>query len=144
MVQLATVSHGDKVLYTAKVHTVGGREHGTARSSDGNIDLKLTPPGSRRPGTNPEQLFAAGWSACFESAIREVARSRKLDVPNASIDAEVDLNFGEGGYFLRARLNVSLPEVDRDAAASIVEEAHKTCPYSKAVRGNIDVVTNLV
>jgi Ohr subfamily peroxiredoxin len=144
MSQTATARKPDKVLYTAKLHTAGGRDHGTSRSSDANLDIKLSPPGSGRPGTNPEQLFAAGWSACFESAIREVVRSRKIAVPDASIDAEVDLNFGESGYFLSARLKVSLPGIDRETAESIIEDAHKTCPYSKAVHGNIKVVTTLV
>ncbi len=144
MSEAAQSHRADKVLYTAMVHTVGGRDNGTARSSDGNLEVKLAPPGSRRPGTNPEQLFGAGWSACYESAIREVARVRRMSVPDPAIDAEVDLNFGDSGYFLRVRLNVSLPGIDRDVAEQIIEEAHKTCPYSKAVHGNIEVTTTLV
>jgi osmotically inducible protein OsmC len=134
-----------KVVYTAKTHTTGGRENGASRSSDGHLDVKLSIPGSARIGTNPEQLFAAGWSACFESAIGLVARKRKITLPaDVAIDAEVDLNLADGGYFLGARLNVSLPGVERAIAQALVDEAHQICPYSKATRGNIDVTINLV
>lgn len=135
----------EKLLYTAKTHTTGGREHGTARSSDGHLDIKLTSPGSGGAGTNPEQLFAAGWSACFEGAMGLAARKLKVTLPDdLAIDAEVDLNLDEGAYFLRARLNVSLPGVDREAAQAVIDLAHQTCPYSKATRGNIDVTVALV
>ena len=145
MSQSALARPTAKVLYTAHVQTTGGREHGISRSSDGYLDVKITPPGSRRPGTNPEQLFAAGWSACFEAAIGAVARERKIKLPSdPTIDAEVDLNFGDDGYSLRARLNVSLPGLERDIAQALVEGAHQTCPYSKATRGNIDVAITLV
>ncbi len=144
MTQLAEAHHGEKLLYTARTHTTGGREHGASRSSDGNLEVKISTPGSGRPGTNPEQLFAAGWSACFESAIRLAARKRRIALPaDPAIDAEVDLNHGDDGYFLRARLDVSLPGVEREVAHALVEEAHETCPYSKATRGNIDVTVNL-
>src|ERR1700723_974225 len=134
-----------KVVYTAKTHTTGGRENGASRSSDGRLDIKLSPPGSARIGTNPEQLFAAGWSACFESAMALAAHKSKIALPaDLAIDAEVDLNLADGAYFLRARLNVSLPGVERDVAQALVEEAHRICPYSKATRGNIDVAINLV
>ncbi len=134
----------EKVLYTGKTHTTGGRE-GASRSNDGQLDVKLSSPGSSRPGTNPEQLFAAGWSACFESAIRIAARQRKVAVPDdLAIDAEVDLILADGAYSLRTRLNVSVPGVDREVAQALVDEAHRTCPYSKATRGNIDVAINLV
>ena len=134
-----------KLLYTAKTRTTGGRENGASRSSDGNLDVKLSVPGSARIGTNPEQLLAAGWSACFESAMGIAARKRKIVLPvDLAIDAEVDLNLGDGGYFLRARLNVSLPGVERDVAQALVDEADQTCPYSKATRGNIDVAIKLV
>jgi Ohr subfamily peroxiredoxin len=133
-----------KVLYTAQVHTTGGREGGAARSSDGNLDVQISPPGSRRPGTNPEQLFAAGWSACFESAIGIAARKKKVTLPtDFAIDAEVDLSLVEGSYTLGARLNVSLPGLPRDVAQALVDEAHILCPYSRATRGNIDVTTTL-
>jgi Ohr subfamily peroxiredoxin len=132
-------------LYTAKTHTTGGRENGASRSSDGRLDIKLSTPGSARIGINPEQLFAAGWSACFESAIGIVARKRKITLPaDVAIDAEVDLNLADGGYFLRARLNVSLPDLEREVAQALVDEADRICPYSKATRSNIDVAINLV
>lgn len=132
------------VLYTGKVHTTGGRD-GASRSSDGRLDIKLSSPGSTGAGTNPEQLFAAGWSACFEGALGLAARKIKISLPaNAAIDAEVDLCQTAGGYFLRARLNVSLPGIARDVAQTLVDVAHQTCPYSKATRGNVDVVITLL
>ncbi|MGV6876510.1 organic hydroperoxide resistance protein [Pseudochelatococcus sp. B33] len=134
----------EKVLYTGKVHTTGGRD-GRARSSDGRLDIRLSSPGSAGTGTNPEQLFAAGWSACFEGAMAIAARKLNVTLPDdVAIDAEVDLNITDGAYFLHARLNVSLPGIDRDIARTIVETAHQTCPYSKATRGNVDVAIDLV
>jgi osmotically inducible protein OsmC len=134
-----------EVIYTAKTHTIGGREHGASRSSDGSLDVKLSIPGSGRIGTNPEQLLAAGWSACFESAMGIAARKKKITLPaDLAVDAEVDLNLADSGYFLRARLNVNLPGVEREVAEGLVDEADLICPYSKATRGNIDVVINLV
>ena len=134
-----------KVLYTAKTHTTGGRENGASRSSDGRLDVRLSTPGTARIGTNPEQLFAAGWSACFEGAMGLAARKRKIDLPaDLAIDAEVDLCLADGAYFLQARLEVSVPGIERDIAQALVDEAHQTCPYSKATRGNIDVVITLV
>lgn len=134
----------EKVLYTAKTHTTGGRD-GASRSSDGRLDIKLSSPGTPGTGTNPEQLFAAGWSACFEGAMGLAARKMKVTLPpDLAIDAEVDLNIAGGDYFLRARLNVSLPGVAREVAQALVDAAHQTCPYSKATRGNIDVAINLV
>jgi osmotically inducible protein OsmC len=133
-----------RVVYAAKTHTTGGRENGLSRSSDGRLDVKLSLPGSARIGTNPEQLFAAGWSACFESAIGLAARERKIAIPDLIIDAEVDLHLVDGGYFLSARLNVSLPGIEREVAQTLVDEAEHLCPYSKATRGNIDVAYNLV
>src|SRR5262249_48933525 len=127
------------------VHTAGGRENGAARSSNGQLDVKLSLPGSGRAGTNPEQLLAAGWSACFESAIGVAARKERIALPaDFAIDAEVDLHLGGGGYSLSARLNVSLPGIDRGVAQGLVDEAHEICPYSKATRGNIDVAITLV
>ena len=135
----------DKLLYTAKTHTTGGRENGHAKSSDGQLEVRLSTPGTNRPGTNPEQLFAAGWSACFEGAMQFVARQRKITLsPDTAIDAEVDLNLGDGGFFLKARLNVSIPGVERSVAQEIVDQAHQVCPYSKATRGNIDVSIRVV
>lgn len=134
----------DKVLYTAKVHTTGGRE-GAFQSSDGHLEVKLTNPGVGA-GTNPEQLFAAGWSACFMSAVGLLAAQRKITLsPERYIDAEVDLGTNAEGYQLRTRLNVHLPGLDPEVAQSLVNAAHETtCPYSKATRGNIDVTITLV
>lgn len=139
-----TITKTDKVLYTGKVHTTGGRE-GASRSSDGRLDIKLSTPGTTGVGTNPEQLFAAGWSACFEGAMGIAARKMKVALPaDLAIDAEVDLGSGDGGYFLQARLHVSVPGVDRAVVQTLVDEAHQTCPYSKAIRGNVDVEINIV
>jgi Ohr subfamily peroxiredoxin len=135
----------EKVIYTAKAHTTGGREGGTSQSSDGRLDIKLTTPGAKGDGTNPEQLFAAGWSSCFLSAIKLEAAATKVKLPaDAGVDAEVDLGVTAGEYFLQARLNVSLPGIDRQTAQDLVDGAHRRCPYSKAVRGNINVETNVV
>lgn len=140
-----TMTQPMKVLYTAKAHTTGGREGGTSRTSDGRLDVKLTVPGTPGNGTNPEQLFAVGWSACFTSAIKVVAAKMKAKLPpDMSTDAEVDLCTGEDGYFLQARLKVSLPGLDRQVAQQILDLAHQTCPYSKATQGNINVAINLV
>ncbi|MBN8757400.1 MULTISPECIES: organic hydroperoxide resistance protein [Variovorax] len=133
-----------QVLYTGKTHTTGGRL-GASRSSDGHLDIQLSPPGGNGTGTNPEQLFAAGWSACFIGAMGKAAGNLKVKLPaDLSVDAEVDLVLEEGQYFLQARLNVSLPGLDRDTAQAVVEAAHQTCPYSKLTRGNIEVELNLV
>ena len=134
----------EKVLYTAKVHTTGGRD-GAARSDDGRLDITLSPPGHAGNGTNPEQLFAAGWSACFIGAMGIAASKMRVTLPaDRAINAEVDLGTVDGGFFLQARLNVSLPGLDRETAQALVNAAHQTCPYSKATRGNIDVVINLI
>jgi Ohr subfamily peroxiredoxin len=134
----------NKVLYTARTRTVGGRE-GQSRSDDGRLDVKLDRPGAPGNGTNPEQLFAAGWSACFEGALAFVASERKVRLPaETAIDAEVDLRRGDDGFSIAARLNVSIPGVDGELARELVDAAHETCPYSKATRGNIDVEINLV
>jgi Ohr subfamily peroxiredoxin len=139
------MSQTEKLLYTARTRTTGGRQDGMSRSSDGRLDVRLSPPGSAGIGTNPEQLFAAGWSACFKGAMEIAARKRKIVLPSKSaIDAEIDLVLDEGAYALRARLGVSLPGLDRDVARDLVDEAHQTCPYSKAVRGNIDVTVDLI
>ena len=134
-----------KLLYTAKTHTAGGRENGRARSADGLLDIKLAEPGSTRIGTNPEQLLAAGWSACFESAIARAAQNRHLPLPrDISIDAEADLLLGDDGHFLRVRLKVGLGGVAPEVAQMLIQEAHAICPYSRAMRGNIDVAVSLV
>ena len=142
------ISHADqvkKVEYTGKAHTTGGRDGGASKTDDGRLDIKLTFPGTPGNGTNPEQLLAAGWSSCFLTNIKIAGGKAKVKVPSeAAIDAEVDLCATDDGFVLQARLNVSLPGVDRDVAQSLVDTAHRNCPYSKATRGNIDVVINLV
>jgi len=132
------------ILYTGKTHTTGGRD-GQSRSDDGRLDIKLSTPGSNGAGTNPEQLFGAGWSACFIGAMTHAARASKIALPDGTaVSTEIDLGNGENGYFLQARLAVSLPGLDRDVAQSLIDAAHQTCPYSKATRGNIDVAITLV
>lgn len=134
-----SISQPEKVVYTGKTLTIGGRE-GTSRSSDGRLDIKLTSPGAAGKGTNPEQLFAAGWSACFIGAMNKAAAGRKLRLPaDTSIDAEVDLGLTDGSYLLQARLNISVPGMDRETAEIIADAAHQICPYSKATTGNIDI-----
>src|SRR5690606_22392119 len=129
--------------YTARTHTTGGRD-GASRSDDGRLDIKLSSPGASGSGTNPEQLFAAGWSACFQGAMGIAAKKMQVALPtDLAIDAEVDLGTNADGYQLQARLNVSLPGLPRDVAQAVVEEAHRTCPYSKATRDNIDVAIHL-
>ena len=140
---LETLEKG-KVQYTAKTHTIGGRA-GASRSDDGRLDVRLSIPGTSGNGTNPEQLFAAGWSACFEGAMGLAARKMKITLPpGTAIDAEVDLYSTDGSYFLQARLNVNLPGLESGLARALVDAAHQTCPYSKATRGNIDVTINVV
>jgi lipoyl-dependent peroxiredoxin len=140
----SAMTQPEKVVYTAKVHTTGGRENGASRSSDGSLDIRLSTPGSARIGTNPEQLFAAGWSAGFERAITQAARKRRISLSaDLSIDAEVDLSLIDGGYFVRARLEVSLPGIDHEVAQALVEEAQQICPYSKSNRDNINVEIKL-
>lgn len=134
----------EKVLYTAKTHTTGGRT-GASKSSDGRLDIALSPPGSAGAGTNPEQLFAAGWSACFIGAMNRAAGNLKVKLPaDLAVDTEVDLGTTDDAFFLQARLNVSLPGLERDVARQIVDGAHQLCPYSKMSRGNINVDINLV
>src|SRR6267143_1407170 len=121
-----TITQPAKLLYTAKAHTTSGREGGASRTSDGRLDVKLSIPGAPGNGTNPEQLFAVGWSSCFTSAIRIVAAKMKVKLPpEMAIDSEVDLCTGDDGYFLQARLNVSLPGLDRQVAQALVEGAHQ-------------------
>jgi len=133
----------DKVLYTARVHTTGGRE-GTSRSDDGRLDATLSSPGTSGTGTNPEQLFAAGYSACFIGVLKAVGGMQKIAIPqDVAVDAEVDLGPITGGYGIAARLTVHLPGMERAAAQTLVDAAHKVCPYSNATRGNIDVTLTL-
>lgn len=140
-----TITETTKVLYTANTHTIGGRDHGVAKSSDGHLDIKLSSPGTDGAGTNPEQLFAAGWSACFEGAIGIAAGKRRIALPGeTAIDAEVDLCIDKGEFFLRARLNVSIPGIDKQIARELVDAAELICPYSKAIKGNVAVEINLI
>jgi Ohr subfamily peroxiredoxin len=132
------------VLYTGKTHTTGGR-NGQSKSDDGRLDITLTPPGGSGAGTNPEQLFAAGWSACFIGALGKAAQKLEVTLPKElAVDAEVDLGTNDDGYQLQARLNVSLPGVAADVAQQLIDMAHATCPYSKATRGNIGVTIRTV
>jgi osmotically inducible protein OsmC len=132
------------VLYTGKTHIAGGR-NGFARSDDGQLDIKLARPASKDPGTNPEQLLGAGWSACFIGAIGIAAVMHKITVPSdVSVDAEIDLCKNEAkGYFLQARLHVSMPGMNPDIAENLVAAAHQTCPYSKALHGNVAIATTV-
>lgn len=139
-----------QALYTTQVKIVGGRE-GQVQAADGKLELKLTPPKelggpANGTGTNPEQLFAAGYGACFEGAVRFVAREKKVALTQASVLAEVSLyKREEGGFKVGVVLNVTLPELDKVTATQIVNEAHtKICPYSHATRGNVDVKINVV
>ena len=132
-----------KVLYTANAHVTGGRG-GHARTADGELDVNLRLPkemGGEGGGTNPEELFAVGWAACFESAIAGVGRRQRIDVGEVAVDSSVSLlPVGDGSFKLEATLNVSIPAVsDRDVAAELIRGAHLVCPYSNATRGNIDV-----
>lgn len=128
-----------KVLFTGKTQITSGPD-GAARSSNGLLDIKLP-----QPHPAAENLFGAAWSACYLGAIELVASQRKIALPtHPSVDAEIDLNLDGAAFFLSARLNVSLPGLDRDIAEALLHAAHEICPYSKAVRGNVDVVTTLV
>lgn len=128
-----------KALFTGRTHTTGGRD-GATRSSDGFVDLKLP-----QPHPAAEQLFAAAWSACYLGAIELAAAQRKITLPaSPAVDAEIDLNRDGDAFFLRARLNVSVPGVDRAVAQTLAEAAHGICPYSKAIHGNIEVTTTVL
>jgi lipoyl-dependent peroxiredoxin len=134
----------EKVLYTAKAHSTGGRT-GTSRSSDGRLEVRLSRPGSPGTGTNPEQLFAAGWSACFDSAMEFAARNMKITLPaDHAVDAEIDLGPEGGAFSLAARFYVSLPGMERETAERLIEATHEVCPYSRATHGNIAVETTLL
>ena len=137
---------GARVRYTARTHTSGGRRGGVSSSDDGRLDVKFSAPGVPGTGTNPEQLFAAGWSACFISAMGVVARRMKVTLPaDVAIDAEIDLCSSGDVYSLRARLNVSVPGLEREIAQAIVDATHgETCAYSNATRGNVQVTVNVV
>src|SRR3954447_12496567 len=132
-----------KVLYTAEATVTGGRDQGQGRTSDGALDVQLRSPselGGEGGGTNPEQLFAVGYAACFEGAIKTVARRQKVDADDVSIDAKVSLGPQEDKSFtIAVALDVTLPQLDEEQAAEIVQAAHHVCPYSDATRCNIDV-----
>ena len=133
----------DKVLYTARTHTTGGRD-GASSSDDGRLDIDLSSPGGAGKGTNPEQLFAAGYSACFIGALKAVAARQKVTLPqDLAIDAEVDLGPVGQAFGIAVRLNISLPGMDKAQAQELVDTAHQVCPYSNATRGNIDVTLTL-
>jgi lipoyl-dependent peroxiredoxin len=138
-------AHLEKVLYTAKAHTTGGRDNGVFRSDDGRLDVKLPRPGTSGTGIYPEQLLAVGWSTCFLSAIRLVAGKKQVTLPNdLAIDAEVDLGTTHGIHGLAARLTVGLLGMERPAALALVEAADQVCPFSRATRANIDFAISIV
>jgi Ohr subfamily peroxiredoxin len=132
-----------KVLYTAQAHVTGGRLHGHGRTSDGALDVQIRPPkelGGPGEGTNPEQLFAVGYAACFESAVTTVARRMKLDTGDVAAESKVSLVPNESrGFELQVELDLTVPGLDGDDAMNLIRTAHQVCPYSNAVRGNIPV-----
>jgi len=128
----------DKVIYTAKAHTTGGRE-GASRTDDGRLDIKLSSPGTSGSGTNPEQLFAAGYSACFHSALRVVARRAKVDPGDSTVTAQVGIGPEHGAFGLVVTLIIHIPGLEREQVRELAEAAHQVCPYSRATRGNISV-----
>ncbi|WP_159911977.1 organic hydroperoxide resistance protein [Pantoea sp. 18069] len=133
----------DKVLYTARTHTTGGRD-GASSSDDGRLDVSLSSPGGAGTGTNPEQLFGAGYSACFIGALKAVAARQKVTLPqDLAIDAEVDLGPVGQAFGIAVRLTITLPGLDKAQAQELVDAAHQVCPYSNATRGNIDVTLTL-
>ena len=133
----------EKVLYTAHAHTTGGRD-GKSKTDDGRLDVTLSSPGIAGTGTNPEQLFAAGYAACFIGAMKAVGGMKKIAVPDdVSIDSSVDLGKIPNAYGIAVRLDITLPGMDRAAAQDLIDAAHQVCPYSNATRGNIDVTITL-
>ena len=137
------INQTTKVLHTGKTHTIGDRENGESQSLDGQLHIKLSTPD--RIGTNPEQLFSASWSACCEGAMDITARRNGFMLPeDTSLDAEIDLCLHEGEYYLQARLNVSLPGLDKNLAQDLVNTARRVCPYSKAVDDNVNVTVNVL
>ena len=135
----------EKLIYTARAHTTGGRDGGTSLTDDGRLEIHFSSPGEGT-GTNPEQLFAAGWSACFLSAMKLIARKERIPLPEkVAIDAEVDLGqTTDGHYGMAARLTVSLPGVAPDVAQDLIERTHDLCPYSRATHGNVNVVITVI
>src|SRR5215469_9128620 len=139
-----TKNEKGKVIYTAGTRTTGGRDHGVSRSRDGYLDVRLATPGSARIGTNPEQLFAAAWSASFETAIAHAARNSKVVVDEVTIDTELDLHSADGDdYFLSVRFTISIPGIDPTVARELVHQAEQLCPFSKATKNNIAVTYNV-
>jgi osmotically inducible protein OsmC len=138
----------EKILYTAHATSTGGRD-GSAKTDDGSLDVKLTVPrglgGNGAPGTNPEQLFAAGYSACFLGAMKHVAMAQKIPLPaDTSISADVGIGPIPQGFGIQVALHVTIPGMDKEAAQKLVEAAHRVCPYSNATRGNIEVALDVV
>lgn len=134
----------DRILYTAKAHTEGGREGGRSRTSDGRLDVHLRLPGGTGDETNPEQLFAVGWSACYLSAVKMAAARKRVALPaDVTIDVEVDLGLVHGTHCLAARLHVTLPGLPPETANMLVDDAHEICPYSRATHGNVEVITTV-
>jgi Ohr subfamily peroxiredoxin len=134
----------DKVLYTARTHTTGGRD-GASKSDDGRLVVTHTPPGAPGNGTNPEQLFAAGYSACFMGAMKFVAGTQKKVVPaDASITADVGIGPIPAGFGIQVAMQISVPGWPKADTQALVDAAHKVCPYSNATRGNIDVTLTVV
>ena len=136
-----------ELAYTAKAKVTGGRAEGTGVSSDNNLNVKLSYPkelGGNGTGTNPEQLFAVGYAACFEGAMGVVAKKMNVKLGKFWIDSDVMLyKTPEGGFKLGAQLNVNVPELDQQTARALVDQAHQVCPYSNATRGNMDVKLNV-
>ena len=137
-----------ELLYTAEATATGGRRNGRARSADGELDLRIAPPkevGGPGGATNPEQLFAAGYAACFDNALASVARMEKLTPGQTTTTALVALaKHPEGGFALAVELRVAIPDLPRDQAEDLLAKAHKRCPYSRATRGNVEVRLTLV
>lgn len=136
-----------RILYTAEALATGGGRDGHARSSDGKIDVELATPkemGGNGQGTNPEQLFAAGYAACFHSALRLVAQREKANVNDSAVGAKVGIGPNEeGGFGLEVTLEVTLPHLEKEEAQALADKAHQVCPYSNATRGNIDVTVTV-
>ncbi len=133
-----------RVLYTAKVRTIGGPKSSISRSYDGVLDIRFSPRGTSLIGTNPEQLFAASWSACLLCALTADARKRNISLPvDVRIEAEVDLCEGAESHFLQARFRICIPDLERGVARNLVNAAFESCPYSKAARGNVDIDIDL-
>jgi lipoyl-dependent peroxiredoxin len=137
-----------KTIYTAEAHVTGGREHGHGATSDGRLDVQLRPPtDGAEKGTNPEQLFAVGYSSCFHSALKLVAQRMKLDATDSTVTAKVGLGSIEGspGFGLVVELAIAVPKIEnRDEAQQLVDRSHKVCPYSNAINGNVDVTLTVV